>query len=84
MQTTATAYRTDIDCQESDIEDEEEGVASSSTGSWKPQLHFVWNTILDSYFPSSGTSSAKSGQAQFQDFFRVVVDGGFRIGCTAQ
>lgn len=60
--------------KESDVEDEEEGVkVAESTGSWKPQLHYVWNTILEAYFPSS-QSPPNSAQASFQDFFRVVVD----------
>lgn len=59
--------------QESDVEDDEE-TGTTSTGSWKPQLHFVWSTILDQYF-SNKTAPAVTGQAPFQDFFRIVVDG---------
>ena len=55
---------------ETSAEDEED-VQPSSTGSWKPQLHFVWDNIFDSYF---GTVPA-SHQASFQDLFRLVVDG---------
>lgn len=55
-----------------DVEDDEEDSGIASTGSWKPQPHFVWTNVLDRYF--SPTSSA-SAQAPFQDFFRVVVDG---------
>ena len=55
-----------------DSDSAEEDGASSSTGSWKPQLHFVWTTILDSYFPSSANLP---DQAPFQEFFRVCVDG---------
>ncbi|OXH24380.1 DNA polymerase phi subunit [Cryptococcus neoformans] len=51
--------------------DEEDGVSATITGSWKPQLHFVWNIILDRYFGSSALSTTL---APFQDFFRVVVD----------
>ncbi|WVR03854.1 hypothetical protein IAU60_000851 [Kwoniella sp. DSM 27419] len=54
--------------------EDDEGVAASVSGSWKPQLHFVWNIILEHYFPSSGESPAASSEAPFQDFFRVVVD----------
>ncbi|WVQ74513.1 hypothetical protein IAR50_004114 [Cryptococcus sp. DSM 104548] len=53
--------------------DEEDGVSASTTGSWKPQLHFVWNIILDRYFPKSQPSNSET-DAPFQDFFRVVVD----------
>nr|ODO02406.1 DNA polymerase phi subunit [Cryptococcus depauperatus CBS 7855] len=52
---------------------EEEGVTASATGMWKPQLHFVWNIIMERYFSETGVSSSKS-EAPFQDFFRVVVD----------
>ncbi|WVQ94762.1 hypothetical protein IAU59_001843 [Kwoniella sp. CBS 9459] len=56
--------------------EDDEGVAASTSGSWKPQLHFVWNIILEHYFSkSAATSSTVSGsEAPFQDFFRVVVD----------
>lgn len=54
----------------SDVEDDEEDSGIASTGSWKPQPHFVWNTVLERYF----SPSASSKQASFQDFFRVVVD----------
>ncbi|TYJ59151.1 hypothetical protein B9479_000140 [Cryptococcus floricola] len=53
--------------------DEEDGVSASTTGSWKPQLHFVWNIILERYFPNSEPSTSEI-DAPFQDFFRVVVD----------
>ncbi|ORY24385.1 DNA polymerase phi-domain-containing protein [Naematelia encephala] len=58
--------------KETDSDDEEVG-STSSTGSWKPQLHFVWSIIIDTYFPSS-SSSVPQGFAPFQEFFRVVVD----------
>lgn len=58
--------------QETDVEGDEEGAGSSSTGSWKAQLHFVWSLIFDTYFTSS---VSQTGRAPFQDFFRVVVDG---------
>ncbi|OCF44480.1 DNA polymerase phi subunit [Kwoniella heveanensis CBS 569] len=55
--------------------EDDEGVAASTSGSWKPQLHFVWNIILDHYFPSkAGSPTAGGTEAPFQDFFRVVVD----------
>ncbi|WVF67165.1 hypothetical protein IAT40_001911 [Kwoniella sp. CBS 6097] len=54
--------------------EDDEGVAASTSGSWKPQLHFVWNIILEHYFPQSGSSSTSGSEAPFQDFFRVVVD----------
>ncbi|ADV20875.1 DNA-directed DNA polymerase, putative [Cryptococcus gattii WM276] len=51
--------------------DEGDGVSATITGSWKPQLHFVWNIIFDRYF---GPSALSTTLAPFQDFFRVVVD----------
>ncbi|KAL7419801.1 DNA-directed DNA polymerase [Cryptotrichosporon argae] len=54
--------------------DDDDGV-DASTGSWKPQLHFVWNIILDAYFaPAAGSALER---APFQDLFRVVVDESF-------
>jgi DNA polymerase phi len=64
--------------------DEEEGTKlSTSTGSWKPQLHFVWNTIFDTYFPSSPSAVSEANRASFQDFFRTVVDGESLFVCFA-
>jgi len=61
--------------QETDSNDEEIG-PTTSTGSWKPQVHFVWNIILDGYFLNDPKSfSGATGQAPFQEVFRVVVDG---------
>ncbi|WVW80105.1 hypothetical protein I302_102078 [Kwoniella bestiolae CBS 10118] len=54
--------------------EDDESVAASTSGNWKPQLHFVWNIILEHYFPQSGRESPSNGEAPFQDFFRVVVD----------
>ncbi|WWD16543.1 hypothetical protein CI109_100970 [Kwoniella shandongensis] len=55
--------------------EEDEGIAASTSGSWKPQLHFVWSIILDRYFPKATSSSSENtSEAPFQDFFRVVVD----------
>ncbi|KAK8861548.1 hypothetical protein IAR55_002370 [Kwoniella newhampshirensis] len=55
--------------------EEDEGIAASTSGSWKPQLHFVWNIILDRYFPKlTSPTFENTSEAPFQDFFRVVVD----------
>ncbi|KAK6907306.1 hypothetical protein I203_101296 [Kwoniella mangroviensis CBS 8507] len=54
--------------------EDDESVSASTSGNWKPQLHFVWNIILDHYFPKSDEKSGNNGEAPFQDFFRVVVD----------
>lgn len=58
--------------KETDSEDEESGATIQSTGSWKPQLHFVWDMILDSYFSTKSTMSP--GQAPFEALFHTVVD----------
>ncbi|KAL7413375.1 DNA polymerase phi-domain-containing protein [Mrakia frigida] len=67
-------------------EDEDEAAAAAApstssapnkngTGSWKPHPHFVWDMILDAYFPKEGsTSAAVKDKAAFSDFYRVVVD----------
>ncbi|KAG2157394.1 DNA polymerase phi-domain-containing protein [Suillus clintonianus] len=44
----------------------------SNTGTWKAQLHYVWNIIFDSLLPESEPGRRRS--AVFQEFFRVVVD----------
>ncbi|KIL68594.1 hypothetical protein M378DRAFT_190984 [Amanita muscaria Koide BX008] len=51
-------------------EDDKEPTKASA-GSWKPDLHYVWNIILDYCLPKSG-SNARSNK--FQEFYRVVVD----------
>lgn len=59
---------------------DEEDTQNSGTGSWKPQLHVVWDVIFDRLLPPSGSEFAS--QSSFSEFFRVVVDGE-RI-CTFQ
>ncbi|KAG1891307.1 DNA polymerase phi-domain-containing protein [Suillus subluteus] len=44
----------------------------SNTGTWKAQLHYVWNIIFDSFLPESEPGRRRN--ALFQEFFRVVVD----------
>ncbi|GHJ85594.1 hypothetical protein NliqN6_1996 [Naganishia liquefaciens] len=44
-----------------------------TTGSWKPQLHFVWEILLDAYFAQDGFA-AIAEKTPFQDFFKAVVD----------
>ncbi|KAF8580676.1 hypothetical protein K439DRAFT_1393490 [Ramaria rubella] len=59
-----------------EIEDPDTGsVKSKSSAIWKPQLHFIWNLILDVYFPPPGTIPSKiKSKASFLEFFRVAVD----------
>lgn len=53
--------------QESAIDKE---VESKKSANWKPQLHFVWDVILDQLL-----DNPESTAGTFQEFFRVVVDG---------
>ncbi|TDL27573.1 hypothetical protein BD410DRAFT_762651 [Rickenella mellea] len=60
--------------KESNVDDSSEPQPQQSrphTGSWKPQLHFVWDTIFDNLLY---TGQTKRTSGNFQDFFRVVVD----------
>ena len=59
--------------QESTADDGGKHIPTASAGTWKPQLHFVWDIILDHLLP--GPNSTTSPRGSFQEFFRVVVDG---------
>ncbi|KAL5533021.1 POL5 [Sanghuangporus sanghuang] len=48
----------------------EDDAAKHAAGPWKPQLHFVWDVILDELLPAEGSVSSGS----LQDFYRIVVD----------
>ncbi|OAX39198.1 hypothetical protein K503DRAFT_690102 [Rhizopogon vinicolor AM-OR11-026] len=50
----------------------EDELQKSGTGTWKAQLHYVWNVIFDSLLPESEPGHRRN--ALFQEFFRVVVD----------
>ncbi|WVQ79016.1 hypothetical protein IAT38_001108 [Cryptococcus sp. DSM 104549] len=54
--------------------EDDDSISASTTGSWKPQLHFVWTIILEHYFPKSKAAAPSTSEAPFQDFFRAVVD----------
>ncbi|KAN0066282.1 DNA-directed DNA polymerase [Thecaphora frezii] len=42
---------------------------------FRPQLHFVWDVILDSYFDAEASASpVQRSAASFPDFFKAVVD----------
>lgn len=43
------------------------------SGAWKPQVHFVWDMLLDRVL--STKIHKGSNTASFPDFFRIVVDG---------
>ncbi|KAM5542581.1 hypothetical protein V8D89_003542 [Ganoderma adspersum] len=59
--------------KESDTDEDEETDIPKS-GSWKPQVHFVWDTLLDQVLPQSPQSAARAPKGSFPDFFRIVVD----------
>ncbi|KII88994.1 hypothetical protein PLICRDRAFT_108863 [Plicaturopsis crispa FD-325 SS-3] len=54
--------------------DDEDGdeVPKTTTALWKPQVHFVWDILLDEVLP--GPNSTASPKGSFQEFFRIVVD----------
>ncbi|KAJ3512520.1 hypothetical protein NLJ89_g3472 [Agrocybe chaxingu] len=54
---------------------DEDGVkdpTKAPSGTWKPQLNFAWDVILNELLP--GPNSVKPAKGSFQDFFRIVVD----------
>ena len=57
--------------QELQIDEEEDADAKAkAASSWKPQVHFVWDLLLDEVLsPSEGS------HASFPEFFRILVDG---------
>jgi DNA polymerase phi len=48
-------------------------VAKIPGRAWKPQVHYVWNELLDNLLPP--VASGRSPAGSFQEFFRIVVDG---------
>jgi len=67
--------------QESTVDDDRKHIPTASAGTWKPQLHFVWDIILDLLLP--GPNSTTPPRGSFQEFFRVVVDGLSNLCCIA-
>ncbi|KAI0086629.1 DNA polymerase phi-domain-containing protein [Irpex rosettiformis] len=56
---------------DSDEEEDERAPAKGKQhqgGSWKPQVHFVWNLLLDEVL------SSENAYASFPEFFRILVD----------
>ncbi|KAK0556010.1 DNA-directed DNA polymerase [Tilletia horrida] len=46
-------------------------------GSWNPDLHLIWDQLLDIYYPPSSVSIASPftvGAAPFTDFVRIAID----------
>lgn len=59
--------------QESEAEDDESG-AKNPGRAWRPKVHYVWDELLDELLPPDGCGRPPAGS--FQEFFRIVVDGG--------
>ncbi|KAI8998993.1 DNA polymerase phi-domain-containing protein [Trametes punicea] len=57
--------------KESDADEDQEADVPKS-GSWKPQVHFVWDMLLDQVLPRAESGRASKGS--FPEFFRIVVD----------
>lgn len=53
--------------------DEESKPDLSQTGMWKPQVHFVWDVLLDEVLSESNTGP--DAKCSFPEFFRITVDG---------
>ncbi|KAK1232279.1 DNA-directed DNA polymerase [Marasmius sp. AFHP31] len=58
--------------KEAAVEDESGDAQKNAGGSWKPQLHFVWDVILNILLPVSDPDAQK--KSNFPEFFRIVVD----------
>ncbi|KAJ7582854.1 DNA polymerase phi-domain-containing protein [Mycena floridula] len=61
--------------KESAIEEDEQhkDAPKAGPGSWKPQLHFVWDIILNELLPQNADTESTS-KRPFPEFFRIVVD----------
>ncbi|KAI0648248.1 DNA polymerase phi-domain-containing protein [Trametes meyenii] len=57
--------------KESDADEDQEADLPKS-GSWKPQVHFVWDMLLDQILPKG--DNAPTSKGSFPEFFRIVVD----------
>ncbi|KAI6005472.1 DNA polymerase phi-domain-containing protein [Pisolithus albus] len=54
--------------KESALDDEE--ASNPGSGSWNPQIHFVWDMLFDRLLPAS--DSKQTPQGSFGEFFRIV------------
>jgi DNA polymerase phi len=59
--------------QEGEVEDDD-GAVKTLGRPWRPQVHHVWDELLEEVLPPE--SSGRSPKGSFQEFFRIVVDGG--------
>ncbi|KAE8257363.1 hypothetical protein A4X13_0g2410 [Tilletia indica] len=64
-----------------DDESTEGKTPAPGSGGWNPDLHLVWDQLLDLYYPpltstpsSTTTPTLKNGAAPFTDFFRILID----------
>ena len=53
-------------------DDDDADVSKAKTSAWKPQVHFVWDMLLDEVLSSD---AAQSSEKSFPEFFRILVDG---------
>lgn len=53
--------------------EDDEDAPKVNARSWKPQVHYVWDVLLDELVPPAESTRAPKGS--FQEFFRIVVDG---------
>ncbi|GLB35405.1 putative DNA polymerase phi [Lyophyllum shimeji] len=58
--------------KESAVEEDDTRGPKTSTGNWKPKLHFAWDVILEQLLP--GPNSTQPPRGSFQDFFKIAVD----------
>ncbi|KAF9477373.1 hypothetical protein BDN70DRAFT_914180 [Pholiota conissans] len=59
--------------KESTADDEgQKDQTKAPSATWKPQLNFAWEIILEQMLP--GPNSQETAKGSFQDFFRIVVD----------
>ncbi len=60
--------------KESSSNDEGSSQQAKQTGTWNPQLHFVWNIVLLQYAQGLKTKNQVI-MAEFENFWKVAVDG---------
>ena len=60
--------------QETAFEGEgDDGVVRNPGRAWRPQVHHIWDELLDQLLPLEGNGHTQKGS--FLEFFRIVVDG---------
>lgn len=55
-------------------DDDEDSTSKGKNGLWKPQVHFVWDLLLDEVLSPAGGDTTHTS---FPEFFRILVDGTF-------